>query len=80
VDIRLCGEGAKSVRPYIFMVVEECVCEGGGDRCKLEAVGNGIRHGKEDGAVGLVSLKVEGEIGIDDLRDVIFLPCVIKSV
>ena len=47
------------------------MCNGGGDSCKREAVGNGERCGKEDGAVGLVSLEVEGGIGIDDLRDVI---------
>jgi hypothetical protein len=56
------------------------MCKGGGDGCKREAVGNGERCGKEDGAVGLVSLEVEGGIGIDDLRDVILLPCVIESV
>jgi hypothetical protein len=66
--------------PYKFAVVEECMCKGGGDGCKIEAVGNGKRHGKKDGAVGLVSLEVERGIGIDDLRDVILLPCVIESV
>jgi hypothetical protein len=66
--------------PYIFAVVEESVSNGGGDGCKREAVGNGERCGKEDGAVGFVSLEVEGGIGIDDLRDVILPPCVIESV
>jgi hypothetical protein len=66
--------------PYKFAVVEESMCKGGGDGCKIEAVGNGERRRKEDGAVGLVSLEVEGGIGIDDLRDVILLPCVIESV
>jgi hypothetical protein len=56
------------------------MCKGGGDGCKQDAVGYGKRHGNEDGAVGLVSLKVEGGIGINDLRDIIVLPCVIKSV
>jgi hypothetical protein len=80
VDITLCGEGATSVRPYIFSVVEESMCKGGGDGCKVEAIGKGERNGKEDGAVGLVSLEVEGGIGIDDLREVIMLPCVIECV
>jgi hypothetical protein len=66
--------------PYIFAVVEEIMCKGGGDGCKREAVGNGERCGKEDGAVGLVSLEVEGGIGIDDLRDIVWLPRVIKGV
>jgi hypothetical protein len=66
--------------PYIFAVVEESVCKCGGDGCKLEAIGNGKRCGKEDGAVGLVSLGVEGRIRIDDLRDVILPPCVVESV
>jgi hypothetical protein len=66
--------------PYIFPVVEESMCNGGRDGCKREAVGNGERCGKEDGAVGLVSLEVEGGVGIDNLRDVILLPCVIESV
>jgi hypothetical protein len=66
--------------PYIFAVVEESMCKGGGDGCKQEAVGNGERCRKEDGAISLVSLEVEGGIRIDDLRDVILLPCVIKSV
>ena len=65
--------------PYIFAVVEEGMCKGSGDGRKREAVGNGGRCGKENGAVGLVGLEVEGGIGIDDPRDVIFLPCVIKS-
>ena len=56
------------------------MCKDGGDGCKPEAVTNGERCGKEDGAVGLVSLEVEGGIGIDDLRDVIWLPCVVESV
>ena len=68
------------MRPYIFAVVEESMCKGGSDGCKREAIGNGKRCGKEDGAVGLVSLEVEGGIGIDDLRDVILLPCVIENV
>jgi hypothetical protein len=80
VDIRLFGEWATNMSPYIFTVVEESMCKGGGDGCKREAVGNGERCGKEDGAVGLVSLEVEGGIGIDDLRDVILLPCVIERV
>ena len=66
--------------PYIFAVVEESMCKGGRDGCKREAVCNGKRHGKEDGAVGLVSLEVEGGIGIDDLRDVILLSCIIECV
>jgi hypothetical protein len=66
--------------PYKFAVVEGGMCKGGGDGCKIEAVGNSERCGKEDGAVGLVSLKVEGGIGINDVRDVILLPCVIESV
>ena len=66
--------------PYIFAVVEESMCKGGGDGCKPEAVGNGKRCGKEDGTVGLVSLDVKGGIGVNDPRDVISLPCVIKSV
>jgi hypothetical protein len=69
-----------SMSPYIFVVVEESMCNHGGDGCKREAVGNGERCGKEDRAVGLVSLEVEGGIGIDDLRDVILLPCVVESV
>jgi hypothetical protein len=66
--------------PYIFSVVEESMCKGGGDGCKREAVGNGERYGKEDGTVSLVSLEVEGGIGIDDLRDVVLFPHVIKGV
>jgi hypothetical protein len=66
--------------PYIFPVVKEIMRKGGGDCCKREAVGNGERCGKEDGAVGLVSLEVEGGIGIDDLRDVVLFPRVIKRV
>jgi hypothetical protein len=66
--------------PYIFAVVEESMCKGGGDGCEREAVGNSERCGEEDGAVGLVSLEVERGIGIDDLRDVILLPCVVESV
>ena len=67
--------------PYIFAVVEESVCKGGGDGCKLEAIGNGKGCRKENGAVGLVIPKVEleGGIGINDLRDVVLLPCVIES-
>ncbi len=56
--------------PYVFAEVEESMCKAGGDGCKGEAVGNGESCGKEDGAIGLVSLEVEGGIGIDDLRDV----------
>jgi hypothetical protein len=80
VDIRLFGEWATSTSPNIFAVVEESMCKSGGDGCKPEAVGNCERCGKEDGTVGLVSLEVEGGIGIDDPRDVILLPCVIESV
>ena len=56
------------------------MCNVGGDGCKREAVANSECCGKEKGAVSLVSLEVEGGIGIDDLRDVILLPCVIESV
>jgi hypothetical protein len=80
MDIRLFGEWATSMSPYIFAVVEESMRKGGGDVCEREAVGNGERRRNEDGAVGLVSLEVEGEIGIDDMRNVISLPCVIESV
>jgi hypothetical protein len=80
MDIRLFGEWATSMAPYIFAVVEESMCRGGGDGRKRETIVNGERCGKEDRAVGLVSLEVEGGIGIDDLRDIILLPCVIKSV
>jgi hypothetical protein len=80
VDIRLFGEWATSMSPYEFAVVEKIMCKGGSDGCKREAVGNGKRCGNEDGAVGIVSLQVEGGIGIDYLRDVILLPCVIESV
>jgi hypothetical protein len=73
VDIRLFGVWATSMSPYIFAIVEERVYKGGSDGCKREAVGNGKRCGKEDEAVGLVSLEI-------DLRDVILLPCVIESV
>jgi hypothetical protein len=66
--------------PYIFTVVEESMCNGGGDVCKRKAVDNGERCGNEDGAIGLVSLEIEGGIGIDDLRDIILLPCVIERV
>jgi hypothetical protein len=80
VDIRLFGEWATSMTPYIFAVVEECMCKRGGDSCERETVANGKRRGKEDGAIGLVSLEVERGIEIDDLRDVILLPCVIENV
>jgi hypothetical protein len=66
--------------PYIFSIVEESMRKGGGNGRKREAIANGKRCGKEDGAVGLVSLEVEGGIRIDDLRDIILLPCVIESV
>ena len=56
------------------------MCKGGSDGCKRETVRNSERCGKEDGAVGLVILEIEGGIGIDDLRDVVLLPCVIESV
>jgi hypothetical protein len=79
MDIRLFGERVTSMSPYIFAVVEESMCNGGGDGCKREAVEYGERYGKEDRAVGLVSLEVEGGIAIDDPRDVIWLPCVIES-
>ena len=71
VDITLSGEWATSMSPYIVAVIEESMCKGGGDGCKREAIVNGKRCGKEDGAVCLVSLEVEGGVGIDDLRDVI---------
>jgi hypothetical protein len=80
VDIGLLGKWATSMSPYKFAIVEESMCKGGGNGCKREAIGNGKRCGKEDGAVGLVSLEVEGGIGIDDLGDVISLPCVVESV
>jgi hypothetical protein len=83
VNIRLLGEWgqwATSVIPYVFAVVKESMRKGGGDGCEPEAVGDGKRCGKEDGAVGLVSLEVERGIGIDDLRDVILFPCVIENV
>ena len=80
MDIRLLGEWATSMTPYIFAIVEESMCECGGNGCKREAIGNGKRCRKEDGAVGLVSLDVEGGIGIDDLRDVIWHPCVVEGV
>jgi hypothetical protein len=81
VDITVLGEWAMSMDPdYIFAVVEDSMSKGGGDGCEQEAVGNGERCGKEDRAVGIISLEVEGGIGIDDLRDVILLPCVIESV
>ena len=69
-----------SMSPYEFAVVKESMCNGGSDGCKREAIGNGERCGKEDGAVGLVSLEVEGQIGIYDLRDIILLPSVIESI
>ena len=56
------------------------MCNGGGDGCEREAVGNGERCGKEDGAVGFVSLEVKGGIGIDNLRDIILPPRIIESV
>ena len=71
MDITLFREWTTSMSPYIFAVVEESMCKGGGDGCKREAVGNGERCRKEDGAVGLVSLEIEGGIGTDDPRDVI---------
>jgi hypothetical protein len=71
VDIMLFGEWATGMSPYMFAVIEESMCKGGGDHCKREAIGNGKRCGKEDGAVHLVSLEVEGGVGIDDLRHVI---------
>ena len=82
MDIRLSGGWATSIdmSPYIFAVVEKIMCKGGGDGCKREAVGNSERCGKEDGAVGLVSLEIERGIGIDDLRYVVLFPRVIKGV
>ena len=80
MDIGFFREWATSMSPYIFAVVKKSMCKSGGDGCKREAVGNGGRCGKEDGAVGLVSLEVERGIGIDDLRHIILLPCVIESV
>jgi hypothetical protein len=67
--------------PYIFAVVKESMRKDGSDGCKREAVlvGNSERCRKEDAAVGLVNLEAEGGIEIDDLRDVILLPCVIES-
>ena len=52
----------------------------GGDGCKSEPVGNGKGRGKEDRAIFLVSLVVEGEIRIDDPRDVVYAPRVIERV
>jgi hypothetical protein len=66
--------------PNIFAVVEQRMCNVGGDGCKREAISNSECCGKEKGAVSLVGLEVEGGIGIDNLRDVILLPCVIESV
>ena len=66
--------------PHILAVVEESMRKGGSDGRKIEASGNSKRRRKEDGAVSLVSLYVEGRVGIDDPRDVILLPCVIESV
>ena len=79
MDIRFFREWATSMSPYIFAVVKKSMCKGGSDGYKREAIRNGERYGKEDGAVGLVSLEVEG-VGIDDLRDVILFPCIIESV
>jgi hypothetical protein len=69
-----------SMSPYIFAIVEKIMCKDSGDGCKREAVCDGERCGKEDGAVGLVSLEVKGGIGIDDLRDIVLFPRVIKGV
>jgi hypothetical protein len=80
VDIRLFGERATSLSPHLFVVVEEGVGERGCDGCKREPVENSEGRGNEGGAVGLVSLEVKGEIGIDDPRDVVFLSRVIERV
>ena len=54
--------------------------DGGSDGCEREPIGNGEGRGKEEGAVCLVSLEVEGRIGVDDPRDVISASRVIKRV
>jgi hypothetical protein len=80
VDIRLFGEGATSLSPNLLAIVEEGVCKGGGDGRKREPVGDGKGRGKEERAVFLVSLQVEGGIRVDDLRDIVFVPRVIERV
>ena len=69
-----------SLRPKQSAVVEEGVCGGSGDGCKREPVGDGKGRGKEDWAVFLVGLEVEGKIRVHDPRDVVYAPHVIERV
>ena len=54
--------------------------EGRGDGCERQAVGHGKRCGKKEGAVGLVSLDIKRRVGVDDFRDVVLLPGIVKGV
>ena len=79
MNIMLYGVRATSLSPKLFAVVEEGVSEGGSEGRKREPIGNGKGRRNKEGAVFLVSLDVEGEIGVvDDPRDVIYAPRVIK--
>jgi hypothetical protein len=66
--------------PKLLAVVKESVGESGGEGRKLEPVVNDVGRGKEGGAVFLVSLWVEGKIRVDDPRDVVYTPRVVKRV
>ena len=69
-----------SQRPEKSAVVEEGVGDSGGNGCKREPVGNGKGRRKEDRAVFLVGLEVEGKIRVDDPRDIVCAPRVIERV
>ncbi len=52
--------------------------ERGGDGCERKPVGHGEGYGKEEGAVSLVFLEVEGGIGVDYSRDVVLFSRVVE--
>jgi hypothetical protein len=62
----------------MLAVVEKSVGGRGSDGCKQDPVGNGNRCRNKEGAVSLISLDVEGEIGVDDPRDVVLLSRIIE--
>jgi hypothetical protein len=80
MDIRLFWEGATGLNAYLFMIVEESMREGRGDRRKRETVGDGKRGRKEERAVSLICLEVERGISINNPADIVPLPPVVERV
>jgi hypothetical protein len=54
--------------------------QGRGDRRERETIGNGKCRRKEERAIGLICLEVEGGISINNPADIVPLPPVVEGV